>query len=275
MDATSDPATDATSGPAAVGDERRLLETLQRLLGIASPELRPALDQASDLVAEALGADKVDVFLHEAATDSLVAMGTSRTPMGRRQKALGLDRLPLANGGPVAAAYLSGEPYLNGRADLDPDQPRGVVEGLGVRSQMDVALDVGGARRGVLAAASAEPERWAERDLRFLEAAAGWVGMLTHRAELSEELARQAERRGERKAAEELARLTRRQQDVAAYVAEGLGNEEIAGRLVLERGTVANHVEHILRKLDLRNRTQLGVWAAERGLYRPGAKDDG
>jgi DNA-binding CsgD family transcriptional regulator len=253
----------------------RLFETLARLLGIASPELRPALDQASDLVAEALGADKVDVFLHEAASDSLVALGTSRTPMGRRQHALGLDRLPLANGGPVAAAYLSGEPYLNGRADLDPGQPRGVVEGLGVRSQMDVPLDVGGVRRGVLAAASAEPERWAERDLRFLAAVAGWVGMLTHRAELSEELARQAERRGERKAAEELARLTRRQQEVAACVAEGLGNEEIAGRLVLERGTVANHVEHILRKLDLRNRTQLAVWATERGLHHPDAEDDG
>ena len=43
-----------------------LLDTLVRLHGIASPELRPALDQAADLVAEALDADKVDVFLHEA-----------------------------------------------------------------------------------------------------------------------------------------------------------------------------------------------------------------
>ena len=54
---------DASPQPSSASDEARLLDTLQRLLGIASPELRPALDQASDLVAEALGADKVDVFL--------------------------------------------------------------------------------------------------------------------------------------------------------------------------------------------------------------------
>src|SRR5215213_1134141 len=95
-------------------DEARLLDTLQRLLGIASPELRPALDQASDLVAEALGADKVDVFLHEADKDSLVALGTSRTPMGIKQHELGLDRLPLANADPPAEAYASGEPYRTG-----------------------------------------------------------------------------------------------------------------------------------------------------------------
>src|SRR5687768_2067314 len=147
---------DAPQPPLSTGDDR-LFDTLARLLAIASPELRPALDQVSDLVAEALGADKVDVFLYEAASDSLVALGTSRTPLGRKQHELGLDRFPLANGGPIAAVYHSGEPYLTGRADLDPDQPRGVVEGLGVRSQVDVPLDVGGVRRGVLAAASAAP----------------------------------------------------------------------------------------------------------------------
>src|SRR5919199_1425875 len=83
-------------------DEARLLETLQRLLGIASPELGPALDQASDLVAEALGADKVDVFLYVQDKESLQAVGTSRTPMGKEQHELGLDRFPLADRGPLA-----------------------------------------------------------------------------------------------------------------------------------------------------------------------------
>jgi two-component system OmpR family sensor kinase len=55
--------------------DRRLLDTLQRLLGIQAPELRPALDQASGLVNEALGADKVDVFLYEADTDTLMGHG--------------------------------------------------------------------------------------------------------------------------------------------------------------------------------------------------------
>ena len=264
---------DAYRHPSPASDEARLLDTLQRLLGIASPELRPALDQASDLVAEVLGADKVDVFLYEAERDSLVAMGTSHSPMGRRQHELGLDRFPLANAGPLAAVYTSGEPYLTGRADRDPSQPLGVVVGLGVRSELDVALDVAGQRRGVLAAVSAQVDCWTERDLRFLQAVAGWVGLVTHRAELSEELAFQAERRGERKAAEELAKLTRRQQEIAACIAEGLTNEEIAARLVLVPGTVANHVEAILRRLEFKNRSQIAVWAVERGLYRSDRDD--
>ena len=257
---------DASLSPSTSDD--RLLDTLVHLLGIASPELRPALNQASNLVAEALNAEKVDVFLYEAQRDSLVALGTSETPLGRKQHALGLDRFPLANAGPLAAVYSSGESYLTGRADLDPSQPRGVVEGLGVRSQMDVPLDVAGQRRGLVQVASTAPERFSERDLRFMEAIAGWIGMVTHRAELSEELARQAERRGRQEAAEELARLTRRQQEVASCIAEGLSNEAIAERLVLAPGTVANHVEAILGRLGFKSRTQIAVWAVEHGLYR-------
>jgi DNA-binding NarL/FixJ family response regulator len=56
--------------------------------------------------------------------------------------------------------------------------------------------------------------------------------------------------------------LTPREREVAALVARGLTNEEIASALVLEHGTVANHVRHVLLKLALRSRTQLGVWVA-------------
>ena len=62
--------------------------TLERLLGLEATELRPTLNQASQLVSESLSADKVDVFLYQAANDSLVALGTSNTPLGRRQKAI-------------------------------------------------------------------------------------------------------------------------------------------------------------------------------------------
>ena len=75
--------------------------------------------------------------------------------------------------------------------------------------------------------------------------------------------------RGRQAAGEELARLTRRQQDVAACIAEGLTNDQIAARLVIATGTAANHVEQILRRLGFRSRTQIGIWAAERGLYHP------
>jgi DNA-binding CsgD family transcriptional regulator len=74
--------------------------------------------------------------------------------------------------------------------------------------------------------------------------------------------------RGRRAAVDNVARLNRRQQEVAACIAEGLTNDQIAQRLVITPGTTANHVEGILRRLNLRGRTQIGVWAVERGLYR-------
>src|SRR5688572_7353940 len=86
----------------------RLWATLERLLGLDAVELKTALDQATQIVAETLGAEKVDAFVYEAESESLVALGTSHTPLGRRQHAIGLDRLPLANGGRAADVFRSG-----------------------------------------------------------------------------------------------------------------------------------------------------------------------
>ena len=61
--------------------------------------------------------------------------------------------------------------------------------------------------------------------------------------------------------------LTPRQREIAALVAEGLTNDEIAERLGLVRGTVANLVVKVMRKLGLRNRVQLAVWAVKQGLH--------
>jgi two-component system, OmpR family, sensor kinase len=128
----------------------RLLLMLQRLLGIQSLVLRPTLDEASTIIAETFGADKVDVFVYHPDRDRLVAMGTSLTPLGQRQRALGLDCLPLTNGGRTAWAFREGVPYVSGRADRDPEELRGIVEGLGILSVMSHPFEVGGERRGVL-----------------------------------------------------------------------------------------------------------------------------
>jgi DNA-binding CsgD family transcriptional regulator len=77
-----------------------------------------------------------------------------------------------------------------------------------------------------------------------------------------------------RRASEELARISPRERDVALLIAAGLTNAEIAQQLTLVEGTVANHVEHALRKLGLRSRTQIAVWAVEHGLYRSDQEDD-
>ncbi len=54
--------------------------------------------------------------------------------------------------------------------------------------------------------------------------------------------------------------LTRREKEIAALVAAGLGNREIAARLFLSKRTVDSHMEHIFTKLGLSSRTQLASW---------------
>jgi len=54
--------------------------------------------------------------------------------------------------------------------------------------------------------------------------------------------------------------LTRRQLEVAGLIARGMTNDQIARELVIATGTAANHVEHILRRLDIPNRAAVAAW---------------
>ena len=53
--------------------------------------------------------------------------------------------------------------------------------------------------------------------------------------------------------------LTQRQRAVALLVAEGLSNEEIATRLFVSQATVKSHLGTMMRRLDVRSRTQLAI----------------
>ena len=49
-------------------------------------------------------------------------------------------------------------------------------------------------------------------------------------------------------------------------VGRGLSNREISTTLYLSEGTVRNYISSILMKLELRDRTQLAIWAVQKGM---------
>ncbi|MBV9577464.1 MAG: response regulator transcription factor [Chloroflexi bacterium] len=61
-----------------------------------------------------------------------------------------------------------------------------------------------------------------------------------------------------------LAQLTRREDEVAVLISRGFTNQQIAAELVITPGTAANHVAHVLAKLEAANRTQVAVLVQRR-----------
>lgn len=57
---------------------------------------------------------------------------------------------------------------------------------------------------------------------------------------------------------------------IIALVGSGMSNKEIAAKLSLSEGTVRNMLSIILSKLELRDRTQLAIWAVQTGVVNRG-----
>ena len=70
---------------------------------------------------------------------------------------------------------------------------------------------------------------------------------------------------------QEVGGLTAREREVAALIAQGKANRDIAEALVVELKTVEAHVTRILNKLGFDNRVQIATWAVSRGLMSPGS----
>jgi DNA-binding NarL/FixJ family response regulator len=63
--------------------------------------------------------------------------------------------------------------------------------------------------------------------------------------------------------------LTEREHEVLTLIARGLCNREIAVELYLSQATVKTQVARVLRKMELRDRTQAVVAAYDLGIVRP------
>jgi DNA-binding NarL/FixJ family response regulator len=116
-----------------------------------------------------------------------------------------------------------------------------------LRTLLAQALLATGDRAGALAAV-----REALADL------ATWPGWRRERAEaLLRRLEGSARSDGE---------LTTREREVAALIAEGLTNGQIAERLFISPKTAAVHVSNILTKLGLSSRVEIAAWAVRHGV---------
>jgi DNA-binding NarL/FixJ family response regulator len=60
--------------------------------------------------------------------------------------------------------------------------------------------------------------------------------------------------------------LSQREQQVLRLVTEGFTNRDIATQLAIKPGTVKNHIEHIIAKLGVSDRTQAAVYALRHGM---------
>lgn len=68
--------------------------------------------------------------------------------------------------------------------------------------------------------------------------------------------------------------LTSREREVTLLLARGFSNADISEHCFISEGTVKTHVLHILEKLNVRDRTQVVIYAYEHGFVRPGGSDD-
>ena len=194
----------------------RLLTTLQSVLDLPVIDLKETLHQAAQFVTQALGAEKVDVFLYDPSTESLIALGTSETPLGKKEQAVGLDRLPLAERGRVVDAYLTGKLYWTGQAQNDPNELKEIKEELEIKSEMIIPLSVNGEWRGALLASSRRANAFTEQDLRFFEVITRWIGVTIHRTELVEQHMNHVREQERQIAAEEM--LTVMAHDLRNYL---------------------------------------------------------
>ena len=145
----------------------------------------------------------------------------------------------------AAIRRLEAAAELAARGDLGPSLARTRIALAGALDQRAASGD--GRRAALLAAMAAA-------DARRL----GMHALLAQATALGTSVARVS------------GRLSRRVREIAAHVAAGRSNREIAQLLVISERTVETHVQNVLTKLDLNSRTQIAAWATRAGITEEG-----
>jgi LuxR family transcriptional regulator, maltose regulon positive regulatory protein len=167
---------------------------------------------------------------------------------------------------PVRAAHLGTEGAV-AAARGEPDEARRFFEdALDVLAPIEAPLEIARLRLELAAALSALGRKpAAQREIEMALATCRELGATADAARAEAMLERRAAIAG----TGPLAKLSRRELEVLALVAEGLTNQTIAERLVISQHTVHRHVSSILRKLDAPSRSAAAVVAAQNGLAPP------
>ena len=280
---------------------RGLTLVLRAILAAWSHDLEGAVDASRSSVAllrDGDDAELVALFVEglclavagdseaaRSAYERLIARTAEVGETFRRSLALiGLAELALAAGDlPTATQHATDA--LEMKSELD--DWTGIAVALDCLAR--IALEEPRLERGAVLLGAAHAI-WDDTGMRatgnpFSQVSTPWAGVHTARRRLGNATFRRAFRRGAAlsrdqavryaltdevgsdpaEAAAEPSPLTRRETEVAALVAEGLSNPEIAERLVISVRTAQGHVENILRKLGFTSRTMIAAWAAQRG----------
>lgn len=170
-------------------------------------------------------------------------------------------RMP-GSDGLAATRRIAGE--ATGR---DPEEPVAVLILTGYAADEEVYAALRAGASGFLPKHAAAAEL--ARAVRTVAAGDGWLDPAVARRLIEEFAARPEPRLPTR---EEVDQLTDREREVLTLIAHGLGNAEIAARLVISEGTVKTHLGRILLKLGLHDRAQAVAAAYQTGLVAPGAE---
>jgi DNA-binding CsgD family transcriptional regulator len=235
----------------AQGRVDRACELLERTLAGADPAAPAAIPLRTLLVDAHLA--KGDTASAAAALDGLAE--DPGTPYLRALVALARGRVAAAQGDPAAERFLLDAVDGFTRAGLPLESARSHL----------VLADACRSVRPELALAAARTaldgfERL--RAARYVDAAVSLLRSLGVRVA---------------PVREGLGRLSGREAEVFALMAEGLSNPEIADRLVISRKTVEHHVGHVLAKLGLRTRAEAAAYAVKHGpaQERPAPRREG
>ncbi len=127
------------------------------------------------------------ILLHSPATDELIALGISDTPLGHVQRESGRDHIPLATSGPLLQVFQTGVPLVvGGGPELKELE---MLEGVGIQSLLAVPLRVEQEIQGVVVLVSTRAAAFSDDDLSFISFVSVRLSYALRHKTLADELA--------------------------------------------------------------------------------------